>query len=165
MPASLVPKEQDIENSRKKVRVLVADDDPGYVRAIQASLKAEGYQVLVARDGPTAVEDTASRGPDLVVLGSGITRLDGYEVCKRIREFSAVPIILLVSLVGSAYRIKGLCVGADHCLTKPFYIPELLARIEAVLRRVEICERKGYQFVFQADGTRDEADQRLSAQG
>ena len=154
-----------MDNKRKKVCVLVADDDLGHVRAIQANLNAVGYEVLVARDGPTAIEHTASQGPDLVVLGSEISGLDGYEVCKRIREFSAVPIILLVSFMGGAHIVKGLCVGADHCMTKPFYIPELLARIQAVLRRVEICEQKGYHYVFQTDDTRDDSDRRLSAQG
>ncbi len=154
-----------MDNKRKEVRVLVADDDPGYVRAIQAHLKAKGYKVLVARDGPTAIEHTASREPDVVVLGSKIPGLDGYQVCERIREFSAVPIIMLVSSAGSAHRVRGFCMGADHCMTKPFYIPELLARIQAVLRRVAIFEQKGYHYVFQTDDTRDDSDQRLSAQG
>jgi DNA-binding response OmpR family regulator len=97
----------------------------------------------------------------LIVLDSDIPGLDGYKVCERIRQFSMVPIVMLVSSTGSSHRVKGLCAGADQCMTKPFYTPELLARIQAVLRRVEIFEQKGYHCVFQSTGTRDDSDQCL----
>ncbi len=112
--------------------------------------------MLVTGDGQTTIEYAVNREPDLVVLASKIPGLGGYEVCRRIREFSTVPIIMLIALAGARYRIRGLCVGADQCVTKPVYIPELLGRIQAVLRRVEISKRGGYHFAFQAAGTRDD---------
>jgi len=117
--------------------------------------------VLVAGDGQTTIEYTVNREPDLVVLASNVPGLDGYEVCRCIREFSTVPIIMLIALAGATGRIRALCVGADQCVTKPVYIPELLGRIQAVLRRVEIFERKGYHFTFQAADYQDDSDQRL----
>ncbi len=111
--------------------------------------------MLVAGDGQTAIEHTASQDPDLVVLASEMPDMDGYDVCRQIRKFSTVPIIMLITLTGTAHRVRGLCAGADQCVTKPFYIPELLARIQAVLRRVEIFERKGYHFVFQTNDSWD----------
>jgi two-component system response regulator MtrA len=143
---------------------LVVDDDPHYARVLQTKLRAEGYEVLVTGDGQTTIEHIADQEPDLVVLASGMLGLDGYEVCRSIREFSAVPVIMLVTLAGAAYRVKGLCAGADQCVTKPVYIPELLVRIQAILRRVEIFERKGYHFVFQPTDTLDSLDQHLSVQ-
>jgi DNA-binding response OmpR family regulator len=124
-----------------KVRVLVVDDEPGYVWAIQVNLEARGYGVLVASDGQTAVELAASEKPDLIVLDIKMPGLDGYEVCYRIREFSTVPIIMLTAVVENAAKVKGLDIGADDYVTKPFNIAELLARMQAVLRRVELSGR------------------------
>lgn len=131
---------------------------------MQTNLKAQGYEVLVTGDGQTAIEYAAGREPDLIVLDSDMPGLDGYKVCECIRQFSTVPIVMLVSSTSSAHRVKGLYVGADQCMTKPFYTPELLARIQAVLRRVEIFEQKGYYSVFQTADSLDDSDQRLFVQ-
>jgi len=134
--------------SKDKVRILVVDDEPQYVWTIQVSMEAKGYEVLVAEDGQTAIECIINEYPDIVILDVKMPGLDGYEVCRRVREFSTVPIIMLTGLAGSANRIRGLDVGADHYMTKPFSLAELLARMQAVLRRVEISKMRRPPFHF-----------------
>jgi len=120
-----------------KARVLVVDDEPRYTQVAKVNLELRGYQVLVANDGQSALSLVVSSEPDLVLLDVRMPGLDGYEVCRRIREFSTVPIIMLTALAQDADKVKGLDVGADDYVTKPFSIPELLARVRAILRRVE----------------------------
>lgn len=128
-----------------KTRILVADDEPGYVQSIiQGYLETCGYEVLTTQDGPTAIELAASGEPDLILLGVRMPDLDGYKIYQRIREFSAVPIIMASALAEDTDVGKGLNVGADHYLTKPFSIKELLASIQAVLRRVELSEQQEF---------------------
>jgi two-component system KDP operon response regulator KdpE len=133
-----------------KLRILVTDDEPKYVRALQVNLEASGYEVLTAQDGLTAVELAASERLDLIMLDIKMPGLDGYEACRRIREFSAVPIIMLTALAENADKIKGLDAGADDYVTKPFSADELLARVRAVLRRVELSGQKETNHTFQA---------------
>ncbi len=147
-----------------KARILVVDDEPRYVRAIQFNLEASGYEVFAARDGQTAIELAASEEPDLILLDIRMLGLDGYEVCQHIREFSAVPIIMLTALAEDADKVKGLDTGADDYVTKPFSADELLARVRAVLRRVELSERQDTDPTFQAgDLLIDFARQRVFA--
>jgi DNA-binding response OmpR family regulator len=133
-----------------KVRILVVDDERRYVRAIQVNLKASGYEVLAASNGQTAVDLVATEELDLIVLDIRMPGMDGFEVCQRIREFSAVPIIMLTALAADADKVKGLDIGADDYVTKPFSAEELLARVRAALRRVELSERKEPRPTFQA---------------
>ena len=133
-----------------KVHILVVDDESRYVRAIQINLEASGYQVLTARNGQTALELVATEEPDLTVLDIRMPGMDGFEVCQRIREFSAVPIIMLTALAADADKVKGLDIGSDDYVTKPFSAEELLARVRAALRRVELSERKEPRPTFQA---------------
>jgi DNA-binding response OmpR family regulator len=128
--------------NKGKVRILVVDDEPRYVRAIQVNLEASGYEVLAARDGQTAMDLAASEEPALILLDIRMPGLDGYEVCRRIREFSAVPIIMLTALAEDADKVKGLDIGADDYVTKPFSADELLARVRSTLRRIELSERQ-----------------------
>jgi DNA-binding response OmpR family regulator len=122
---------------KTKVRILVADDEPKYVWALQTILEAKEYEVLSASDGQTAVALVASEAPDLVLLDVKMPRLDGFEACRRIRQFSTVPIIMLTALADDSDKVQGLDVGADDYVTKPFSTPELLARVRAILRRNE----------------------------
>jgi DNA-binding response OmpR family regulator len=115
--------------SRDKVRVLAVDDEPRYIRAMQIYLEASDYEVLTARDGQTAIELAASEEPDLIILDVRMPGLDGYEVCRRIREFSAVPIIMLSTLSRESDKAKGLEMGADDYVTKPFDLEELRVKI------------------------------------
>jgi len=117
------------------VCVLVADDEPRYVRLISANLEISGYTVVTASDGQAAVELAAQERPGLIILDIRMPILDGYAACRRIREFSLAPIILLTALAEASDKVKGLDAGADDYVTKPFSTDELMARVRAVLRR------------------------------
>ncbi len=129
--------------------VLVVDDEPRYVRWITVNLRASGYRVLTAADGQTALDLTASERPDLVLLDIGLPVLNGLEVCRRIREFSTVPIIMLTAKAAEADKVAGLDAGADDYLPKPFGPPELMARLRAALRRARYAESPTAEPVFQ----------------
>ncbi len=116
-------------------RVLVVDDDPLLVRLVRTHLDKAGYRVLTAADGESALELALNELPDLVVLDLMLPKLDGYEVCRRIREFSMVPVVMLTARGEPVDRLRGFEMGADDYLAKPFVPAELLARVRAVLRR------------------------------
>src|SRR6266852_3717296 len=121
----------------RKTTVLTADDDPQLLRLIARNLQLEDYQVLVASDGQQALEQNEQHAPDLVLLDVMMPRMDGFTVCQRVREFSAVPIIIVTARGQDQDKVRGLDLGADDYLTKPFSIEELLARVRAVLRRTQ----------------------------
>src|SRR5690242_7670548 len=119
-----------------KHRILVVEDDAAISRVLQLELEHEGYDVEVARDGLTGLE-RALKEPDLVILDLMLPRMDGMEVCKRVRAKSRVPIIMLTAKDRVPDRVAGLDMGADDYLTKPFSTEELLARVRARLRDKE----------------------------
>ena len=121
-----------MENSRAH-RILVIEDDAAISRVLQLELEHEGYDVTVARDGLSGLE-LALKEPDLVLLDLMLPRMDGMEVCKRVRAKSRVPIIMLTAKDRVPDRVAGLDIGADDYLTKPFSTDELLARVRARLR-------------------------------
>jgi DNA-binding response OmpR family regulator len=121
----------------KKTTRIVVDDDLQLLKIVEHNLVAEGYQVLTAREGKQALESIERDSPDLVLLDIMLTRMDGFQVCQRVREFSAVPIIMITARGQSQDKIKGLDLGADDYLTKPFRVDELLERVRAVLRRAQ----------------------------
>jgi len=121
----------------KKTTVLVADDDPHLLRLMTRNLQFEGYEVIPVSDGQQALEQIEAQRPDLVLLDVMMPKLDGFTVCHRTREFSAVPIILVTARGQEEDKIRGLDLGADDYLTKPFSVVELLARVRAVLRRAQ----------------------------
>jgi len=129
-------------------RILVVDDEPRYVRLMEANLVAEGYQVLKAYDGQTAVEIVADKQPDLVLLDVMMPIINGFAACERIREFSNVPIIMVTAKGEEQDRVRGLDVGADDYIVKPFSATELLARVRAVLRRAQVSGSTFEQAVF-----------------
>ncbi len=116
-------------------RVLIVEDDQDIVDVLRRTLRAEGYEVRAATDGPEALEDLDDFAPDLVVLDLGLPGMDGMEVCDRIRETSEVPVLMLTARADPEDRVAGLDTGADDYLVKPFDRSELLARIRALLRR------------------------------
>ncbi len=116
-------------------RILVADDEDDIRVMLGAYLTAEGFEVSTAADGTSTVERVRESPPDLVVLDVGMPGLDGFEVLRRIRTFSDVPVIMLTARSEEVDRVVGLTVGADDYVTKPFSPRELSARIGAVLRR------------------------------
>jgi two-component system KDP operon response regulator KdpE len=134
----------------QKERVLVVDDEPRLVRLVREILQAVGYRVATAGDGESALEAVALESPDLVLLDVLLPRdLDGYEVCRRLREFSTVPVIMLTARAREEDKLKGFDVGADDYLTKPFSARELLARVRAVLRRSQSPEEMRVQSRFE----------------
>jgi len=116
-------------------RVLVVDDDPLIVRLVRMHLDKAGFKVLVAMDGEQAIDVCATELPDLVILDLMLPKKDGYEVCRAIREFSLVPVVMLSAKGEQVDKLRGFEMGADDYLTKPFAPAELLARVQAVLRR------------------------------
>jgi len=119
------------------VRILVADDDPDITEIISFSLRRHGYSVLTARNGQEALELAQRDRPDVVILDVMMPRIDGFEVCRRLRLASRIPIIMLTAKDDEDDKVFGLDVGADDYLTKPFSPKELVARVRAVLRRAE----------------------------
>ncbi|MDO8671072.1 MAG: response regulator transcription factor, partial [Dehalococcoidia bacterium] len=128
-----------------KVSILVVDDDPRYVQLVRVNMHASGYRVSMALDGATALQLVETQKPDLVILDVMMPGLDGYEVCRRIREFSFVPIIMLTARGEQFHKVKALQLGADDYVTKPFGVAELVARVEAVLRRATPPKREESQ--------------------
>ncbi len=124
----------------EKTSVLVVDDDPQLLRLVRANLESVGYRVLVAMDARSALDLVDVEIPDMIILDIMMPEIDGYEVCRLIREFSETPIIMLTAKVEDVDKVKGLKLGADDYLTKPFSAQELLARVEAVLRRTRPSE-------------------------
>lgn len=138
----------------KKTRILVAEDEPRYIWAIQTNLEARGYEVITAGDGQQAVQLAADAAPDLILLDIKMPILSGYEACRRIREFSTVPIIMITAMAEEADKVLGLDLGADDYVTKPFSVPELLARVRAALRRMEFAEGQAAGSCFEAGDLR-----------
>ena len=116
-------------------RVLVVEDDPTLAEVVQAYLGREGYEVTIATDGQAGLEQAMTTQPDLVVLDLMLPRLDGLEVCRRLRRSAPIPVIMLTARGEEDDRIAGLELGADDYVTKPFSPRELTARVKAVLRR------------------------------
>jgi len=114
--------------------VLVVDDEPAIVRAVGAGLRARGYEVRTAPTGQAAIDSVALDAPDVVVLDLGLPDIDGVEVCRRIRGWTDVPIIILSAEGSDERKVLALDEGADDYVTKPFSMPELLARVRVALR-------------------------------
>ena len=120
------------------MRILAVDDDRNNLKMLAFLLSEEGYEVITADKGKTALELVDSQHPDLVILDLMMPQIDGYEVCRRVRQTMDVPIIILSAKGETADKVAGLELGADDYLPKPFEPSELLARVKAVLRRSEI---------------------------
>jgi two-component system response regulator VicR len=118
-----------------ELTVLVVDDEPNIVEVVSAYLKRELFKVVTAMDGETALQMVHDHAPDLIVLDVMLPRLDGLEVCRRVRAMGNTPIIMLTARGEETDKLVGLGIGADDYLTKPFSPRELVARIKAVLRR------------------------------
>ncbi len=121
----------------KKTTILVADDDPQLLRLVTRALEQDGYLVRTASDGQAALDAIVAEPPDLALLDVMMPRLDGFTVCERVREFSALPIMILTARGRDQEKVRGFDLGADDYLTKPFNTSELLARVRAILRRTQ----------------------------
>jgi len=132
--------EGDLAVPSQKPLILVVDDDPRLLRLVKRDFALEGYQVITASDGKTALQLAENVHPDLVLLDVMLPDLDGFQVCKRMREFLQSPIMMLTAKGRTEDVVQGLDIGADEYLTKPFSIDELLARVKALLRRTKFPE-------------------------
>lgn len=126
----------------RKQLILTADDDPQLRRLVSRSLELEDFHVLTASDGEEAIAIIEAQTLDLVLLDVMMPKLDGFRVCQKVREFSTVPIIIITARGQDNDKIKGLNLGADDYLTKPFNIDELVARVRAVLRRTQFIPQE-----------------------
>jgi two-component system KDP operon response regulator KdpE len=133
----------------RRFRILVVDDEERILNFLNSKLKASGYEVLTASNGLKGLEQAQAQEPDLIVLDLLMPKMDGLEMLKELRSFSAVPVIILTAKGADADRIKGLELGADDYLPKPFNPDELVARIEAIRRRLEPGKRGKISEVFQ----------------
>ena len=122
----------------KKQTILTADDDPQLLRLVTRNLQLEGYDVVAVSDGQQALDQIEAQKFDLVILDVMMPKMDGFTVCERVREFSSVPIIIVTARGQDQDKIRGLDIGADDYLTKPFSVEELLARVRAVMRRSQL---------------------------
>ena len=128
--------------------ILIVDDEPRYLRLMEANLVTEGYSVLRAMNGQEAVDVVVDRHPDLIFLDIMMPVLDGFQALERIREFSNVPIIVVTARGSENDRVRGLDLGADDYIVKPFSATELLARARAVLRRAQNSGGSFQQSIF-----------------
>ena len=141
-------------------KVMVVDDEESLLEAIRYALSREGIEVVTASDGGEAMRDFEAERPDLVVLDLMLPTLNGWDVCRRIRATSQVPILMLTARDAEVDRVVGLEMGADDYVTKPFSPRELVARVRAILRRAEAPVRERAEIVVgsvEVDGARREA--------
>ncbi|HJX07394.1 MAG TPA: response regulator transcription factor [Actinomycetota bacterium] len=124
--------------SSPAARILLVEDEPSLVETVRYALEREGFGVDVARDGRTALDRFAESKPDLVVLDLMLPTVSGLDVCRKIRETSMVPIVMVTAKDSEADKVAGLELGADDYVTKPFSVRELVSRIRAHLRRSQM---------------------------
>ncbi len=119
----------------RPAKILVVDDEPHLVKLVRSNLEAQHFKVITAMDGMSGLAMVEKEGPDLVILDIMLPGMDGFDILQKIREFSSVPVIMLTAKDQDVDVVKGLQLGADDYVKKPFSVHELLARVEAVLRR------------------------------
>lgn len=120
-------------------RIIIIEDDRAILRGLKDNLEYESYEVLTATDGEQGYRLIKEQSPDLIVLDLMIPKMDGYELCRKVRsEGVTTPILMLTARSQEMDRVHGLDIGADDYVTKPFSVPELLARIRAILRRAQL---------------------------
>ena len=136
------------EDDNMARNILVVEDDPHISDLIRMYMEKEGFEVRLAGDGGKAVEEFQKSAPDLILLDLMLPVMDGWAVCAKIRETSKVPIIMLTAKGELSDRVTGLEMGADDYLVKPFEMKELLARINAVLRRTELPDDTRKRLTF-----------------
>ncbi|MFF3867955.1 response regulator transcription factor [Micromonospora sp. NPDC001898] len=146
-------------------RVLVVEDERTIAESVATRLRAEGFTVEIAGDGPTAVDQFRTWRPDLVVLDVMLPGFDGLEVCRRIQGDRPVPVLMLTARDDETDLLVGLAVGADDYLTKPFSMRELAARVHVLLRRVERAAAAGPSTLTVGDVEINQAERRVLRDG
>lgn len=148
-----------------KRRILIVDDELNIVKLLRANLQARGYGVLAAMDGVEALQAFEGKLPDLVILDIKMPELDGFEVCRRIREWSQTPIIVLTAIDAEEDKVKCFDLGADDYVTKPFGRDELIARVKAVLHRSAAWDERPEPALHSHDLVVDFANHRVTMGG
>jgi two-component system KDP operon response regulator KdpE len=149
------------DSAVERFRILLVDDEERILNFLRAKLKASGYEVVTASNGVEALEQAQGQEPDLIVLDVLMPKMDGFETLKQLRTFSSVPVIILSARGADVDRIKGLGLGADDYLPKPFNPDELIARIEAVRRRFSSIEGRKTAKPFVSAGLKINFEKRL----
>lgn len=121
-------------------KILVVDDEQNIVEILRENLEREGYETIAAYDGKTALELALSDDPDLILLDCMLPEMDGFDVCRKLRQETLVPIIMLTAKSEEIDKVLGLELGADDYIVKPFSMREVMARVKALLRRSHIAE-------------------------
>lgn len=134
----------------KKSDIVVVDDEKSILKLISSQLRVRGYNVYTGLDGEEAISLVEQHNPDLLLLDIRMPNMNGLEVCKRLREWSSVPIIIVSALSDANHAVEALDLGADDYLRKPFHLAELLARVRTQLRRAEERPNPQAQSVFRA---------------
>lgn len=145
----------------KQFRVLLVDDEERILNFLITKLKSVGYDVLTAKNGKEALEQAQGQEPDMIVLDVLMPNMDGFETLKQLRTFSSVPVIMLSAKGADADRIRGFALGADDYLPKPFNPDELVARIQAVRRRLSSAKQRNTPEPFVLAGLRIDFDKHL----
>ena len=146
-------------------KVLVIEDDPNTANLVVLYLEREGFSALQAHDGEKGLMLAQRYGPDLVILDLMLPRMDGWEVCRRLRKQSEVPLIMLTARGEEIDRVSGLTLGADDYVVKPFSPRELIARVKAILRRTSSGPRETSMILSHGDLELDRKKRRLSVHG
>jgi DNA-binding response OmpR family regulator len=146
-------------------RILIVEDEPEFAGLLELWMAKSGYRPVVASTGVDALKRFYEGHPDLVILDVALPRLDGWQVIERIREFSRVPILMVTARSSEADKIRGLKLGADDYITKPLSFPELLARVEAALRRASTPSPERPRRLQHADLVVDLNDHRARLRG
>ena len=131
--------DKQTENTK---RILIVEDDPQATQLIKLHLLKSQYDVRVANDGRKGLDMALNDEPDLILLDVMLPEMDGMEVCRRVREESSVPIIMVTARIDEEFRLEGLGIGADDYISKPFSPHEVVARVQAVLRRIEATSKR-----------------------
>lgn len=124
-------------------KILIVDDEHNIVDILKVNLEREGYQTIAAYDGAQALDMGISQKPDLILLDCMLPRIDGFDVCRKLRQQTNVPILMLTAKSEEIDKVLGLELGADDYITKPFSVREVLARVKAQLRRVSLTDLEG----------------------
>jgi len=136
-----------MSNSEVKRNILVVDDEPQITRVLKTTLSGQGYGVRTAADGEEALQEMKSWEPDVIITDLRMPRMDGLELCRRVRADSRIPIIVLSVKGEETIKVEALDAGADDYITKPFSINELLARVRAALRRTSTPDTTGEKII------------------
>ncbi|MBT4511798.1 MAG: response regulator transcription factor [Chloroflexi bacterium] len=142
--------------------ILVVDDDPIVLKFVSANLRARDFQVITAEDGEAALKIIEQKLPDLIIVDTVMPRMDGIEMCQRVREWSQVPIVMLSAKGELQDTVNALNLGVDDYVTKPFSVDELMARVQAVLRRKSGISTSDTSILVNDDLTVNFAERRVT---